>query len=84
MGVIYSTDKYGVVENKAKALEYYKPLCDKGYDEAKTCNVVGAIYGVFGSSGKSDMYYKKACNAGNESSCEYLRKMEQIKGLYPY
>lgn len=46
IGIIYFTGKYGATQNYAKALELFKPLCDKGYNEAQTCLNTALIYSV--------------------------------------
>ena len=79
LGMIYSTGRYGIAENQAKALEYFKVLCDKGWMRGMTCKYTALIYsgalgGVLKNCKQSKIYERKVCNADNQASCDFLRQ----------
>ena len=62
--MIYSTGRYGIAENQAKALEYFKVLCDKGWMRGMTCKYTALIYsgalgGVLKNCKQSKKYTKE-------------------------
>lgn len=81
VGTIYFTGRYGVVKNGAVALEYFKPLCDKGYSEAETCHAAGLIYSVtLNNRREGNIYLNKACKIGNKEACKSITP----SNLLPY
>ena len=85
MGITYSTGKYGIAKNDMMALEYLKPLCDKGYNEINTCFIVGLIYynmysnNIFVRNTTSQPYFDRACviYTGNSKYKEIIANMNE-------